>query len=84
MQAVNEDNDVHDAFRSTELFQFSPKPEMRERLRELLRTRRKIIKEIGEIKNVKHGIAPKYDVEPVCEPMRRRSPKNEEVEKQAM
>lgn len=84
MQAIIEDKDVVDAVRSMNLTGFSEEQTTPETLRELLWDHPEIFKRLRKTKDVQHVIALKTVVKPVCEPMRRRLPKEEEVRKQAM
>lgn len=53
-------------------------------MRKILWQRRNIFKGLGKIEGVTHEIELKPDVKPACKPVRRRSPKEEEVERAAM
>ena len=64
--------------------EFSPEPSMRKRLHELLWSRRQIFKGLGRITGVKHEIALKESAKPIGQPLRRRSPKEQDVERGAM
>ena len=64
--------------------EFSRDPRMRKRLRDLLWSRREIFKGLGRIKGVKHEIVLKDTAKPTCQPLRRRSPKEQDVEREAM
>ena len=57
---------------------------MQKHLRDLLWDRRAIVKGLGCIKGVKHEIQVKEKVKPICEKLRRRSPKEQDIEKVAI
>lgn len=84
VRATIEDADVDQALKDMDLRAFSENPSKRNRLRKLLWKRRAIFKGLGKIVGIQHKIALKPDVRPVCEPLRRRSPREEEVERLAM
>lgn len=84
VRAVIEDADVDHSLQHMDFREFSPHPAKQNRLRKLLWKRRDIFKGLGKIKGVNHIIALKPGAMPVCEPIRRRSPKEEEVERAAM
>lgn len=84
VRAVIEDADVDQVLKTMDFRAFSTSPSKRNQLRNLLWKRRYILKGLGKIVGVQHKIALKADVKPVCEPLRRRSPKEEEVEQAAM
>eukprot|EP00171_Calliarthron_tuberculosum_P002219 IDg2219t1 len=64
--------------------QFSEDEKLRRRLRDLIWKHRDIFKGFAKIKGVKHKIKLKPGTEPICCPPRRRSPKEEELERQCM
>ena len=64
--------------------EFSSDPHMRGKLHELLWSRREIFKGLGRIKGVNHEIVLKENAKPICQPLRRRSPKEQDVEREAM
>lgn len=82
--AVIEDADVDGALQGMDLSEFSPEAAKQEKLRERLWSRRAIFKGVGKIESVQHKILLKEGVEPVSVPVKRRSPKEEEIEKAAM
>ena len=57
---------------------------MQERLRYILWTRRGVFKGLGRIRGVGQTIKLVADAKPACSPVRRRSPKEEELERTAM
>ncbi len=63
---------------------FSKDIKMQKKLRDLLWSRRAIFKGLGKIVGVKHKIQLKPDAAPVCCPVRRRSPREEEIERKQM
>lgn len=63
---------------------FSSDLTMQQRLKDLLWDRRATFKGLGCIKGVKHEIQLKENVKPICEKLRRRSPKEQEIERKAM
>ena len=81
--AIN-DTDVDDTIREMDLSQFHPKAAMQERLRHILWTRRGVFKGLGHIRGVEHTIKLVADAKPACSPVRRRSVKEEELERTAM
>ncbi len=70
--------------RKTDFSEFSQDPIMQKRLSDLLWAKRGIFKGMGRIAGIKHRIKLKDDARPVCCPIRRRAPKEEEIEKTAM
>lgn len=84
VRAIIEDADVDLVLRNVDFQAFSTNPSKRNLLRKLLWKRRAIFKGLGRIAGVQHKIALKPDAKPVCDPVRRRSPKEEEVELKAM
>ena len=81
--AIN-DKDVDDTIREMDLSHFHPKAAMQERLRHILWTRRGGFKGLGHIRGVEHTITLVADAKPAWSPVRRRSPKEEELERTAM
>ena len=82
--AVIEYADVDDTITNMDLRTFSTDLAKRQQLRQILLDRREIFKGLGKSKGTAHVIALQPDVKPVCEPLRRRSSKEEEVERAAM
>lgn len=72
------------AITDMDLTNFHPDEQIQERLRAVLWRRRAVFKGLGRIKGVKHEIKLVPDAQPVCFPIRRRSPKEEEMEREAM
>ena len=64
--------------------EFSADPRMRKRLHDLLWSRREIFKGLGRINGVKHEIILKDNTKPICQPLRKRSPKEQDIEREAM
>lgn len=64
--------------------EFSTDPVMQKRLHDLLWSRREVFKGLGRIKGVKHEIVLKEDAKPLSQPLRKRSPKEQDVEREAM
>lgn len=64
--------------------EFSSNLGMPQRLKNLLWTKRDIFKGLGRIKGVKHEIILKGGARPICQPLPKRSPKAQEVEREAM
>ncbi len=82
VRQVIEDEEVDDFIQTKlDLSEFSEDPALRDRLRNLLWDRRAIFKGMGCIRDIEHRINLKEDGKPVCHPVRRRSPKEEEVER---
>ncbi len=85
VRKVIEDHEVDDyLLNKIDYSEFSKDPARRNGLRDLLREKREIFKGMGCIAGVKHRIQLKEEAVPVCCPVRRRSPKEEEVEREAM
>lgn len=84
MQAVFGEREGDEIIQEMELSEFPPKPELQERLRELVWHHRSVLKGLRKMKGLQHIKALKFGVKPVCEPVRRRLPEEIEVEKQAM
>lgn len=81
---VMENVDVNQALRNMDCSTFSENPSRLHKLRKLLWRRRALFKGLGRIKGVPHRIELKPEARRVCESGRRRSPKEEEVEKTSM
>lgn len=82
---VIEGSDVDDYLQNeVDYSAFSSNERLQQRLRELLWNKREIFKGLGKIKGVRHKIELKEGVKPICQPLRRRSPKEESVEREAM
>lgn len=64
--------------------EFSDDPRMRKRLRDLLWNKREIFKGLGRVRGVKHEIILKEGAKPICQPLRRRSPGEQDIERVAM
>ena len=84
VRAVIEDADVDQVLKTMDFSAFSASSSKRNQLRELIWKRRDIFKGLGQIVGVQHKIPLKADVKPVCEPLSRRSPKEEVGEQAAM
>lgn len=84
VSAVIGDSDLDQALKTMDLREFSPNPSKRNKLRSLLWKRRGIFKGLGKIRGETHRINLKPGAMPVCEPGRRRSPKEEELERSSM
>lgn len=87
MEAVHSaigNGDVDAAFLSRKFTEFLKVRAMQKRLRKVFYDRREKFKELGKIMNGQHVIVLKPNVKPVCEAMRRRSRRVEEVRKQAV
>lgn len=78
------DAEVDDAIRNMDLSDFHHTRRMQEQLRAVLWRSRAVFKGVGRIKRVKHDMKLAPDARPVCCPVRRRSLKEEEVEREAM
>ena len=79
-----DDVDVDDAIREMDLSHFHQESSMQGKLREILWTRRELFKGLGHINGVNHAIELVEGAKPVCSPVRRRSPKEDELERAAM
>ena len=75
VKAVIEDVDVDDSIKSMELSEFADDSGLQEQLRSVPRMHREIFKGLGNIRGFEHGIKLMANAEPVCLPIRRRSPK---------
>ena len=84
MGAVIEDADVDDTIKQMNFQALSPDLAKRAGLCQILWDRRDIFKGLGRIKGTVHVIALHPEAKPVCEPLRRRSPKEEEIERTVM
>lgn len=77
---VVEDRDIDEyLMKEIEYSEFSADTGMQQKLRALLWEKRGIFKGFGKIAGVQHKIALKEDAKPVFQPLRRRSPKEEDV-----
>ena len=84
VRAVIEDAEVDHVLKNMEFRNFLKDMFRRNQLKELLWKYREIFTGVGRIVGVRHKIALKPNVNPVCGTLRRRSPKEEEVERAAM
>lgn len=84
IQAVIGDHEVDNATASMDLSEFSISKKMKRKLVNLLWERRYIFKSLGKCLGIEHNISPKPNVEPVCAPMRRRPPKQGEIQRFSM
>ena len=82
IRRIAEDEDVEDAIHELDLRDFHPSPVMQKRLRKILLRRQNLFKGLGCLKGVEHRIALVEGAEPVCLPIRRRSPAEERVERE--
>ena len=64
--------------------EFSSDLGMQQKLKDLLWENRDIFKGLGRIKGVKHEIILKENARPICQPLRKRSPKEQDVEREAV
>ena len=83
MAAIS-DAEVGDALRDMDLSQFHGERHVQGRLRNVLWRRRAVFKGLGKIKGVQHQIKLVQGANPSCCPVRRRSPREEEVERKEM
>ena len=81
IRAATEDEDVERVIRGLDLPSFHPSPKMQNRLREILLRRKDLFKGLGCLKGVEQRINLVKDAEPVCLPIRLRSPAEEQVER---
>ena len=84
MAGAISDADVDDAITEMDLSPFHDDVEMQERLRLVLWDCREVFKGLGRIRGVIHSIKLTPGAQPVSCPVRRRSPKEEDLEKDAM
>ena len=84
LMAAITDADVDDAILDMDLSQFHPEREVQEKLRKILWNRRTFFKGLGRIGGVQHRIKLVEGATPVCCLVRRRSPREEEVERAEM
>ena len=84
VNAVIEDSEVDDTIINMDLSNFHNSPVVQNKLRSVLWKYREIFKGIGTVKNFEHEIRLQPDCKPYVAPMRRRSPKEQEIEKKAM
>lgn len=82
--AVLKNSVVDSLVQSADLTELSREQTLKERSSELLLDRQEICRGPVQIKHAHHFIALRPDAKEPCEPMRRRSPKREEMEEQAM
>ena len=69
---------------SLDLSSFSKNVAMLKKLRQVIWDRRAVFKGTGHIQGVAHRIKVPHDTAPICDAMRRRSPAEEETEREAM
>ena len=84
LAAAVRDAEVDEAIVGMDFSTFHPRKQMQERLQALLWRQRAVFKGLGCIKGVKHEIKLEPAARPVCCPVWRRLPKEEEVEREAM
>ena len=84
MAGAIRDADVDDAITDMDLSQFHNDVKMRARLRAVLWDYREVFKGLGHIRGVTHSVLRTEGAQPVSCPVRRRSPREQDLEREAM
>jgi transposase InsO family protein len=84
VNAIIEDAEVDAEICSMNLSSFSEDPQLQNELRNVIWQRREVFKGTGRIRCAPHRINVPENTKPICEPLRRRSPQELEVERKAM
>jgi hypothetical protein len=84
VSAVIEDAEVDAEIMSMDFSNFSQEKELQEALRDAIWQRREVFKGTGRIRCAPHVIRITEGTAPICEPLRRRSPQELDVEREAM